>query len=108
MKRLLTSMLIGLLLAVAFLGVSFAADGTGTFHELRDIFIGPPLWVLHSGLPAVSSAFAIERGGPYSGAAFFLQFFVFFWWLICSVVTLAFRRQPPNNSSKPTPLRGAA
>lgn len=108
MKRLLTSMLIGLLLAVALLGISFAADGTGTFHWLRDIFVGPPFWVLQSGLPAVSPAFAIERGGPYSGASFFMLFFVLFWWLVCSVVAFAFRRQPPNSSSKPTPLRGAA
>jgi hypothetical protein len=109
MKRLLTSLLIGLLLAIVFLGISFATDGAVVhLHWLRDVFIRPPLWLLQTGLPAVSSSLAIERGGPYSGVAFFALFFVAFWWLVCSAVVFALRRQPPNNSFKPNPLRGSA
>ena len=109
MKRLLTSLLIGLLLAAAFLGIAFAADGAvAHLHWLRDIFVGPPLWLLQTGLPAISPALAVERGGPYSGAAFFMAFFIGFWWLICSAIVFSLRRQRPNNSFKPRPLRGSA
>jgi len=106
MRRLLTSMLTGLVLALALLGLSFVADGTGTFHWLRDIFIGPPRWLLVSGLPSLSPALTVQHGGPYGGAAFFMLFFVLFWFLVCSGALLVVRRRPPNNSSKPTPLRG--
>ena len=109
MKQLFEATVVGFVCAAAFLGTAVAADG-GLFvaHWLRDIFIGPPLWLLQSGLPAVSSRFAIQPGSPYSGAVFFGGYFIAFWWLVCSVAAFVVRRQPPNNSSKPTPLRGAA
>ncbi|MGY0561797.1 hypothetical protein ACW7G2_13895 [Luteimonas sp. A277] len=72
------------------------------------MFIGPPLWLLQTGLPAIAPSLAIEPGSPYSGAAFFALFFIVFWWLLCSAVVFALRRQPPNNAFKPKPLRGSA
>ena len=109
MKRLLVATVIGFLCAITFLGLALVADGwLFGGHGLRNIFIGPPLWILQSGLPAVSPTLAIEPGSPYSGATFFGAFFIAFWWLVCGVAALVLRRQPPNNSSKPTPLRGAA
>ncbi|MDH5829081.1 hypothetical protein QFW80_00890, partial [Luteimonas sp. M1R5S18] len=107
--RILIALVIGLLLSALFLGVSFATDGAGgAWHHLRDIFISPPLWLLQTGLPAVSKSLAIQPGGPYSGASFFMLFFVLFWWLVCSALVFAIRRQPPNKSFKPNPLRGSA
>ena len=109
MKRLLAATVIGLVCASAFLGIAIAADGwLFVTHGLRDLFIGPPLWLLQSGFPAVSPRFAIQPGSPYSGAVFFGAFFMAFWWLVCGGIAFVIRRQPPNNSSKPTPLRGAA
>jgi hypothetical protein len=97
MKRLFISLLSGLLLAAAFLGIAFAIDGAVLhLHWLRDLFIGPPLWLLKTGLPSLSAAFTIERGGPYSGASFFMLFFVVFWWVVCSAALFLFRRQPPK------------
>ncbi|WP_330968436.1 hypothetical protein [Lysobacter sp. A3-1-A15] len=96
-------------MALLLLGVSFATDGVGGFwHSVRDIFIGPPLWLLQVGLPALSPSLAIRPGSAYSGASFFLVFFVAFWWPACSALLLFVRRQPPNNSFKPNPLRGSA
>ena len=92
MTRLLTSMLIGLLLAVVFLGLSFITDGTGTLHWLRDIFIGPPRWLLYSVLPWIAPTVAIGHGGPYGGAAFFMLFFLFFWFVVCSGALHVLRR----------------
>jgi len=107
--RTLIALVSGLLLSLALFGAVFVADGSGgVWHQLRDVFIGPPLWLLQSGLPAVSSTLAIQPGSPYSGATFFLLFFVLFWWLVCSILVFAIRRQPPNNSFKPNPLRGSA
>lgn len=109
MKRLFTSLLVGLLLTAAFLSIAIAADGAVVhLHWLRDIFISPPLWLLQTGLPTLSPALTIEPGGPYSGASFFMLFFVAFWWLICSAIVFVFRRQPPNNSFKPNPHRCGA
>jgi hypothetical protein len=109
MKRLLVATVIGFVCAVAFLGVAVASDGWLFIgHGLRDVFIGPPLWLLQSGFPAVSPRLAIEPGSPYSGLVFFGAFFIVFWWLVCGMAALVLRGQPPNNSSKPTPLRGAA
>lgn len=94
--RLLTVLLAGLLLATAFLGIVFMTDGAPLhLHWLRDIFIGPPLWLLQTGLPAISQMFVIDRGSLYRGMSFFLAFFVAFWWLVCCVVlSLAFTRSP--------------
>jgi len=109
MKRLPTSLLLGLVLAIAFLGIAFATDGAVLhLHWVRDLFIGPPLWLLQTGLPSLGSAFAIERGGSYDGAAFFMQFFVAFWWMVCSATIFVFRRQPSNTSSKPNSLDESA
>ncbi len=107
--RLLISLGVGLLLSALFLGIAFATDGAGgAWHHLRDVFIGPPLWLLQTALPAISQSFAIRPGSAYSGASFFMIFFVLFWWLACSVLVFSIRSQPPNSSFKPTPLRGAA
>ena len=107
--RTLIALVAGLLLSLTFLGVALATDGSGgIWHQLRDVFIEPPIWLLQSGLPALSSSFAIQPGSPYSGASFFMLFFVLFWWLVCAVLVFAIRRQPPNNSFKPNPLRGSA
>ena len=110
MKRLLVATVFGFLCALLFLGIAVAADGwLFVAHWLRDLFIGPPLWLLQSGFPAVSPRLAAQPGGPFSGAVFFAGFFLAFWWLVCGgVLAFVLRRQPPNNSSKPTPLRGAA
>jgi hypothetical protein len=109
MHRTLISVSVGLLIAVVFAAISYVTDSAGgAWHHLRDIFIGPPLWVLQTGLPAVSPGLAIAPGSPYSGASFFLLFFIVFWWAAAAIVVFGIRRQPPNNSSKPTPLRGAA
>ncbi len=107
--RLVIALALGFLLSLAFLGIAFAADGHGgIWHQIGDVFVGPPLWLLQSALPALHPSLAIQPGSPYSGASFFILFFGLFWWLICSVLVFVARRQPPNNSFKPTPLRGAA
>lgn len=99
MKRPFGSILIGLLLAVALLALVVATDGEGGHaHGIRDLLIAPPLWLLQTGLPAVSSAFAIERGSPYGGFAFFTAFFMGFWCMVCSALVHAVRRQPPKLS----------
>jgi hypothetical protein len=102
--RTLASLVAGLVMCLLLLGISFATDGAGGFwHSIRDLFIGPPLWLLRAGLPALSPSLAIQPGSLYSGASFFLIFFVAFWWLTCSALLLISRRQPPKNSSKPGP-----
>lgn len=101
--RILTSLAAGLVMSLLFLGISFATDGAGAFwHSIRDIFIGPPLWLLQAGLPALWPSLAIQPGSVYSGASFFLIFFVAFWWVTCSVLLLIIRRQPPKNSFNPS------
>ncbi|MBD7987434.1 hypothetical protein H9645_05270 [Luteimonas sp. Sa2BVA3] len=107
--RILISLIVGLLLSALVTGVVLTTDGAGgIWHQLRDIFIDPPLWLLRDALPALFPSFVIKPGSPYSGASFFLLFFVLFWWLVCSVLVFAIRRQPPNNALKPKPLRGSA
>jgi len=107
--RLLISLVVGLLISSLLLVIAFVTDGAGgAWHQLRDVFIGPPLWLLQTGLPALSQSFAIQPGSAYSSASFFIFFFVLFWWPACSVVAFSIRRQPPNNSFKPNPLRGSA
>ena len=94
----------GLLLALLFLAIAFATDGAGgVWHGVRDILIGPPLWLLQSGFPALSPSLAVRPGSAYSGASFFLLFFVAFWWLVWATLLLLVRRPPPNNSFKVTP-----
>ncbi len=98
-----------MLLAIVFLGIAFVTDGA-VIHApwLRDLFVLPPLWLLQTGLPALSPALEIERGGRYSGASFFILVFLAYWWLACSTVVFSLRRQPPNNSFKPNPHQGGA
>ena len=107
--RTFTSLVAGLIVSLLFLGISFATDGAGAFwYSIRDIFIGPPLWLLQTGLAELSPTLTIQPGSAYSSASFFLLFFMALWWFMCSVLLLIFRRQPPNNSFKPKPLRGSA
>lgn len=99
MRRLIGSILVGLLLAAALLGIAVATDGAiFNAHWIRDLFIAPPLWLLQTGLPAASSTFAIDRGSPNSGFALFTAYFIGFWWLVCSAVVHAVRRKLPNLS----------
>ena len=107
MRRLIGSILVGLLLAVVLLGLVVATDGAVVHaHWIRDLFISPPLWFLKTVLPAVSSTFAIERGGSHSGIAFFTAFFIGFWWLVCSALVHAVLRPPPNPSLQRTASGG--
>lgn len=103
MWRVIGSILVGLLLAVALLGIVVATDGAVVHaHWIRDVFLDPPLWLLQTGIPAVSAFFAIERGSAHSGVAFFTAFFIGFWWLVCGALVCAVRRQPPNPSLQRT------
>lgn len=103
MRRVIGLILVGLLLAVALLGIVVATDGTLVHaHWVRDVFIDPPLWLLQTGLPAVSASFTIERGSAYSGFAFFTAFFIGFWWLVCGALVYAVGRRPPNPSLQRT------
>ena len=102
--RAVTKLISGLLIALSFLGIAFATDGSGgVWHDVRDIFIAPPLWLLQSGFPALSPSLAIRPGSEYSWASFFMLFLVAFWWLVCAALLLLVRRPPPNNSFKVTP-----
>jgi len=107
--RLLISLGVGLLLSALFLGIAFASDGAGgVWHQLRNVFIGPPLWLLQTALPAISQSFAIRPGSAYSSPSFFMLFFLLFWWLACSVLVFSIRNQLHKISFKPDSLRESA
>lgn len=83
MKRVAVIVLGGLVFAFTCLGVAYAADGA-LFHAhwIRDIFIGPPLFVVERILPTLSSTLAQASYTPSRRAIVFVATAILFWWVI--------------------------